>query len=180
MAEGGESGGVQALRAVSTLVLVPQVVDAVGIPVVAAGGIHDGRGYAAAFAMGAKGVQIGTRLMLTEECRINPNVKRALLEAGPGDTMVLPMGTGGIRVLANDLACLLATLPPEERAARTAEAWMRVSDTFREGDLSTGLVLAGECAGAIDEILPAAEAVRRMVEEGEAILRGLRGLPGEA
>ncbi len=174
VAEGGESGGVQASRPVSTLNLVPQVVDMVEVPVIAAGGIHDGRGYAAAFAMGARGVQIGTRLMLSEECSIHPDVKRALLAAGPGETMVLSMGTGSIRVLSNDAARELEALPLEERAARVTEAWLRAPATFRDGDVTRGLVIAGECAGAIGEVLPAGEAIRRMVEEGERILRGLR------
>ncbi|RJP30866.1 MAG: enoyl-[acyl-carrier-protein] reductase FabK [Actinobacteria bacterium] len=173
VAEGGESGGVQAARAVSTLTLVPHVVETVDVPVVAAGGIHDGRSYAAAFAMGARGVQIGTRLMLSEECRIHPDVKRALLEAQPGGTTVLPVGMGCVRVLANDLARSLEALPAEERISRCGEAWMRAPATFQDGDVNAGLVIAGECAGAIREILPAGEIIRRMVEDGEAILRGL-------
>ena len=173
VAEGGESGGIQAPQAVSTLTLVPHVVEAVDVPVVAAGGIHDGRGYAAALAMGARGVQIGTRLMLTEECRIHPDIKRALLEAQPGGTTVLPMGMGSVRVLANDLARSIEDMPPEERVSKATEAWMRAPAAFRDGDVSAGLVIAGECAGAIDEILPAVEVIRRMVEEGERILGSL-------
>jgi enoyl-[acyl-carrier protein] reductase II len=174
VAEGGESGGIQAPQAVSTLILVPQVVEAVDVPVVAAGGIHDGRGYAAAFAMGARGVQIGTRLMLTEECLLHPDIKRALLETQPGDTTVLPMGMGSVRVLANDLAHSLENLPREERVSKTTEAWMRAPAAFQDGDVSAGLVIAGECAGAIDEILPAGEAIRRIVEEGEGILKSFQ------
>ncbi|MBN2026542.1 MAG: DUF561 domain-containing protein [Actinobacteria bacterium] len=173
VAEGGESGGIQAPQAISTLTLVPHVVEAVDVPVIAAGGIHDGRGYAAAFAMGASGVQIGTRLMLTEECRIHPDIKRALLEAQPGDTIVLPMGMGSVRVLANDLARSIADMPPEERVSRATEAWMRAPAAFQDGDVGSGLVIAGECSGAIDEILPAGEVIRRMVEEGARILGSL-------
>ena len=173
VAEGGESGGIQAPQAVSTLTLVPHVVEAVDVPVVAAGGIHDGRGYAAALAMGARGVQIGTRLMLTEECRIHPDIKRALLEAQPGGTTVLPMGMGSVRVLANDLARSIEDMPPEERVSKATEAWMRAPAAFRDGDVSAGLVIAGECAGAIDEILPAGEVIRRLVEGGERILGSL-------
>ena len=173
VAEGGESGGIQAPQAVSTLTLVPHVVEAVDVPVVAAGGIHDGRGYAAALAMGARGVQIGTRLMLTEECRIHPDIKRALLEAQPGGTTVLPMGMGSVRVLANDLARSIEDMPPQERVSKATEAWMQAPAAFRDGDVSAGLVIAGECAGAIDEILPAGEVIRRMVEGGERILGSL-------
>lgn len=177
VAEGGESGGVLAAQAVSTLTLVPHVVEAVDIPVVAAGGIHDGRGYAAAFAMGAGGVQIGTRLMLTQECRIHPDIKQALLDARPGGTMVLSMGTAGVRVLANDLARGLGDMPREEGPDRITAAWMRAPATFQDGDVNAGLVITGECAGAIHDILPAGEAIRRMVEDGEAILRGLKNGP---
>jgi enoyl-[acyl-carrier protein] reductase II len=173
VAEGGESGGIQAPQAVSTLTLVPHVVEAVDVPVVAAGGIHNGRSYAAALAMGAIGVQIGTRLMLTEECHIHPDIKRALLETQPGGTTVLPIGMGSVRVLANDLARSLEELPREERVSKATEAWMRAPAAFQDGDVAAGLVIAGECAGAINEILPAGEAIRRMVEDGEAILRGL-------
>lgn len=177
VAEGGESGGVQAARAVSTLILVPHVVQMVNVPVVAAGGIHDGRGYAAAFAMGARGVQIGTRLMLTEECSIHPDVKRALLEAQPGGTTVLSMGTGSVRVLANDLARSFEDMQQEERMSRVTEAWMRAPAAFRNGDVAAGLVIAGECAGTINEVLPAGEAIRRIVEDGEAILRSIMNGP---
>ncbi len=173
VAEGGESGGVQAPQAVSTLTLVPQVVEAVDVPVIAAGGIHDGRGYAAAFAMGAKGVQIGTGLMLTEECRIHTDIKQALLEAQPGDTTVLPMGMGSVRVLANELARSIRDMPPQERVSKATEAWMRAPAAFQDGDVRSGLVIAGECCGAINEILPAGEVIRRMVEEGERILGSL-------
>jgi len=173
VAEGGESGGIQAPQAVSSLTLVPHVVEAVDVPVIAAGGIHDGRGYAAVFAMGASGVQIGTRLMLTEECLIHPDIKQALLETQPGGTTVLPMGMGSVRVLANDLARSIEDMPPEERVSRATEAWMRAPTAFRDGDVASGLVIAGECSGAIDEILPAGEVIRRMVEEGESILGSL-------
>jgi enoyl-[acyl-carrier protein] reductase II len=174
VAEGGESGGVQAPQAISTLTLVPHVVSTVDVPVLAAGGIHDGRGYAGAMAMGARGVQIGTRLMLTEECRIHPDVKRALLDSQPGGTTVLSMGTGSIRVLANDFARYLEGLPADERAARVTEAWLSAPATFMDGDISGGLILAGECAGAIREILPAGEVIRRMVQDGERILHSLQ------
>lgn len=170
VAEGGESGGMQSRSAVSTLNLVPQVVKMVSIPVVAAGGIYDGRGYAAAFALGAKGVQLGTRLILTEECAAHLNYKKALLEAGPEDTVVLPMNVGPIRALINDFVRDLEGMLEEEKAQKVTETWARFPITCLEEDVDSTLVMTGQCAGAIKEILPAAEVVRSIAEEGEKIL----------
>jgi len=171
VAEGGESGGMQSRNAISTFNLVPQVAQAVSIPVVAAGGIYDGRGYAAAFALGASGVQLGTCLILTEECAAHPNYKKALLEAGLGDTAVLPMNVGPVRALVNDFIRGLEGLPEEEKAQKVTEAWMRFPITCLEEDTDSALVMTGECAGAIEEILPAAKVVRSIAEEGERILK---------
>ena len=170
VAEGGESGGMQSRTAVSTLNLVPQVAKTVPIPVVAAGGIYNGRGYAAAFALGAKGVQLGTRLILTEECAAHPNYKQALLEAGPEDTVVLPMNVGPIRALENDFVRSLEGMSEEEKAQKVTETWARFPITCLEEDVDSTLVMTGQCAGAIKDILPAAEVVRSMAEEGERIL----------
>jgi enoyl-[acyl-carrier protein] reductase II len=174
VAEGGESGGMQSRTAVSTLNLVPQVAKMVSIPVVAAGGIYDGRGYAAAFALGAKGVQLGTRLILTEECAAHPNYKQALLEAGPEDTVILPMNVGPIRALENDFVRGLEGMPEEEKAQKVTETWARFPITCLEEDVDSALVMTGQCAGAIKEILPAAEVVRSMAEEGESILNSFQ------
>lgn len=170
VAEGGESGGMQSRSAVSTLNLIPQVVKMVSIPVVAAGGIYDGRGYAAAFALGAKGVQLGTSLILTEECAAHPNYKKALLKAGPEDTVVLPMNVGPVRALINDFVRGLEGMPEEEKAQKVTETWARFPITSLGEDVDSTLVMTGQCAGAIKEILPAADVVRSMAEEGEKIL----------
>jgi enoyl-[acyl-carrier protein] reductase II len=174
VAEGSESGGMQSLHPISTLSLVPQVVEAVPIPVAAAGGIYDGFGYAAAFAMGAAGVQIGTRLILTEECYVHTNYKEALLQAGLGDTTIAATSIGHVRALNN--ACLrsLEALPREERAGKVTEMALRFPSTCREEDMENTLVVTGECAGAIEDILPASDVVNKMVEDGEYILQNLR------
>jgi enoyl-[acyl-carrier protein] reductase II len=174
VAEGGESGGMQSPRSVSTLNLVPQVVETVSIPVIAAGGICDGRGYAAAFALGAKGVQLGTRLILTKECAGHHNYKKALIEAGLEDTMVLPMNIGPVRALANNFTKNLEGLPEEEKAQRVTEAWMRFPETCLAEDSDSTLLMAGQCAGAIKEIVSARDLVENIAEEGERILRTLR------
>lgn len=171
VAEGSESGGMQSPNAMSTFNLVPQVARELSIPVVAAGGIYDGRGYAAAFALGAKGVQLGTRLILTEECAAHANYKKALLEAGPGDTVVLPMNVGPVRALVNGFVRGLEGMSEEEKARKVTETWARFPITCLEEDTDSTLVMTGECAGAIKDIPPAAEVVRSIAEEGKRILR---------
>ncbi len=104
VAEGGESGGMVARDRVSTLVLVPMVVDAVKVPVVAAGGIADGRGLVAALALGAQGVQLGTRFIATPECEAPDVWKQAIIRARETDTMVVPRGKAQGRVLKEDAA----------------------------------------------------------------------------
>ena len=174
VAEGGESGGMQSLHPISTLSLVPQVVEAVPIPVAAAGGIHDGSGYAAAMAVGAAGVQIGTRLILTEECDVHPNYKNALLQAGLTDTMVAATPIGHVRALNNAFLRGIEALPREERSGKVAEMALRFPQTSREEDMDSTLVVTGECAGAIEDIPPASDVIRDIVEDGENILRSLR------
>lgn len=170
VAEGSESGGMQSPDSISTLSLVPQVVDMVQIPVVAAGGIYDGRGFAAAFVLGAKGVQLGTRLIMTEECGAHPEYKRALIEAEPEDTVVLPMQVGPIRALKNQFVLDLEGLDDEERKQKVTRAWSQYTETAIEEDAENTLVMTGQCAGAISKILPAGEVIRSMAAEGEAIL----------
>jgi enoyl-[acyl-carrier protein] reductase II len=171
VAEGSESGGMQSKTAITMACLVPQVIDAVDIPVVAAGGIYDARGYAAAFALGARGVQIGTRLILTEECPAHPEYKRALLESGPEDTLVVPMSVGPLRVLNNGFIRGMTELDETEKTQMITEAWAGFNVTCLEGNVEDTLVMTGQCTGAIKEILPAGEVVRRMAENGGDIIR---------
>lgn len=174
VAEGNESGGMQSRNAISTFCLIPQVVDAVGVPVAAAGGIYDARGYAAAFALGANGVQLGTRLILTEECPAHPEYKRALLAAGPEDTLVVPMGVGPLRVLNNGFIKGVVELEEAEKTQKVTEAWAVFNTTCLEGDSDGTLVMTGQCAGAIDRILPAGEVIRSIAENGAEILENCR------
>ncbi|UCD85408.1 MAG: DUF561 domain-containing protein [Deltaproteobacteria bacterium] len=103
VAEGGESGGLVARDRVSTMVLVPMVVDAVSLPVVAAGGIADARGFLAALALGAQGVQMGTRFLVTRECTAADDQKEAIISAQDTDTRVVPMGRANARMLKEEL-----------------------------------------------------------------------------
>src|SRR4030042_6232015 len=171
VAEGGESGGMQSANALSTFCLIPQVVDKVAILVVAAGGIFDARGYAAAFMLGAKGGQLGTRLILTEEAAASREYKLALLEAGPEDTCVLPMQVGPLRALSNAFVQGLEGLGEDEKRQTVTEAWARFNQAVLQDNAMNSLVMTGSCAGAINEILPAGEVIRMIGEEGENLLK---------
>lgn len=171
--EGMEAGG--HIGELTTMVLTPQLVDAVSVPVVAAGGIADGRGVAAAFALGAEGVQIGTRFMCATECTIHPDVKQKVVKAKDRDTMVTGYSTGHpVRVLKNKLAKQLEELDranrPEDLEALGAG---RLALAMRQGDCDMGSLMAGQCASMVESIQPASEIVRELVEGAEAVLRSL-------
>lgn len=174
IAEGMESGG--HVGEISTLPLVPQVVDAVKIPVIAAGGIVDGRGLVAAFALGAAGVQMGTRFMCAEECTVSPKVKTMILKAKDRDTVVTGYSTGHpVRCLDNRFTKELARM---EREGRTAEEVEKIGAgklrlAMVEGDTENGSVMAGQVAGAVRKIEPASEIIRSLVEEAEREWRRL-------
>jgi len=176
VAEGSESGG--HIGETSTMALVPQVVDAVPVPVVAAGGIADGRGLAAALTLGAEGVQMGTRFVASAECIAHPAYKEAILKAGDRATAVTGRSTGHpVRAIRNRL-----TREFEEREAAgapVAELEALGAGRYRaaalDGDVALGTVIAGEIAGLIRDILPAREIVERTVREAEAILARLGG-----
>ena len=155
IAEGGESGG--HVGDLTTMVLVPQVCDAVSIPVIAAGGIADGRQLAAAFALGACGAQIGTCLLTSEECPVHENYKKAILKASATDTMVTGRSTGApVRVLKNKMAREYVRmekdrLPLEELEKLTLGSLRRA---VFDGDVDTGSFMAGQVAGMAHEIRP--------------------------
>jgi len=171
--EGMEAGG--HIGDLTTMVLTPQLVDAVSVPVVAAGGIADGRGVAAAFALGAEAVQIGTRFMCATECTIHPSVKERLLAAKDRDTVVTGYSTGHpVRVLKNKLSRRLEELDranqPEEIEALGAG---KLALCMREGDVAMGSLMAGQCAAMVDSVQPAAEIVTELVSEAETVLRAM-------
>jgi len=171
--EGMEAGG--HIGDLTTMVLTPQLVDAVSIPVIAAGGIADGRGIAAAFALGAEGVQLGTRFMVAEECTIHPDVKAKVLKARDRDTVVTGLSTGHpVRVLKNKLSRQIEALDranePEQIEALGAG---KLALAMRQGDIEMGSLMAGQCAAMVDSIQPAAVIIAELVSEAEAVLRGL-------
>ncbi|MBC7092740.1 nitronate monooxygenase [Candidatus Bipolaricaulota bacterium] len=171
IAEGMEAGG--HIGTVTTMALVPQVVDAVRIPVVAAGGIADGRGMAAALALGAEGVQMGTRFLASEEAPVHPSYKQAVVKAGDRDTIVTGQTLGRpVRCLLNKLTKTLAQYEQEGRSPDEFEA-LAVGGLRRavyDGDLDTGSLMAGQIAGLIREVLPVREIMERMVAECRTLL----------
>jgi enoyl-[acyl-carrier protein] reductase II len=176
--EGMEAGG--HIGELTTMVLVPQLVDAVDVPVIAAGGIADGRGVAAAFALGAEGVQVGTRFMCATECTIHDSVKERVIKAKDRDTMVTGVSTGHpVRVLKNKLAKQIQELDrankPEEIEALGAG---KLALCMREGDVEMGSLMAGQCAAMVGDIRPAAEIVADLVSGAEAVFASLRRFEG--
>ena len=155
IAEGTESGG--HVGEMTTMALVPQVVDTVSVPVIAAGGIADGRQLAAAFALGACGAQIGTCLLASEECPIHENYKKAVIKASATDTIVTGRTTGApVRVLKNKMAREYVRmekdhLPLEELEKLSLGSLRRA---VFDGDVDTGSFMAGQVAGMVHDIRP--------------------------
>ena len=165
VAEGTESGG--PVGEMTTMALVPKVVDAVSIPVIAAGGIADGRQLLAAFALGAVGVQLGTCLLASTECPIHPAYKEAVLKAKDNDTVVTGRITGTpVRIIKNSMA--REYVKQEKAGADKMELEKFTLGSLRravfEGDVKTGSLMAGQVVGQIDEIKPVAEIFKSMYE----------------
>ena len=171
IAEGGESGG--HVGELTTMVLVPQICDAVSIPVIAAGGIADGRGAAAAFLLGAQGIQMGTRFLSAQECSIHPVYKQKILKATDLCTMVTGKRLGyPVRSLRTQFArdytkAEYGGMPDEELEALGAGALRRA---VVEGDTEKGCFLSGQIAAMVKKEQPAAEIVREVAEEAEKVL----------
>jgi enoyl-[acyl-carrier protein] reductase II len=160
VAEGSESGGMTSMEQVSTLVLVPQVAEAVRCPVIAAGGIADGRGLAAAFALGAVGVQVGTVLMATKECEVSPAFKEMMVRARETDTYLEPRGRAGSRMFKQDFA-------------KTALQELKETQSPTVPDLDLVQTGVGQVTGMIREVRTVAEVIDTMVGQAREILPGL-------
>lgn len=172
IAEGCESGG--HVGELTTMALVPQVVDAVNIPVLAAGGIADGRGVAAAFMLGAVGVQCGTCFLCATECTIHDNYKQKVLSAKDIDTMVTGRRLGHpVRALKNPFARQFQELEYDSSKTNEEVEAFGVGAVRRaavEGDLERGSFLAGQIAGLVREEQPAQEIVEKLMREAEKLL----------
>jgi enoyl-[acyl-carrier protein] reductase II len=160
IAEGSESGGIQGFNGASTLVLVPQVVDAVDLPVMAAGGIGDSRGYRAAFALGAKGVQIGTRFIASKECIAHENYKKALIDANETDTRVLNMEFAQARVVLTPIVEKMMDAP---RRGEFTSMEGSLEESWVKGNMEAGTLPAGQVTGMIKEIKTVREIIEEMV-----------------
>ncbi len=160
IAEGSESGGIQGFNGASTLVLVPQVVDAVDVPVMAAGGIGDSRGYRAAFALGAKGVQIGTRFIASKECIAHENYKKALIDANETDTRVLNMEFAQARVVLTPIVEKMMDAP---RGGEFTAMEGSLEESWVKGNMEVGTLPAGQITGIIKEIKTVREIIEEMV-----------------
>ena len=171
IAEGGESGG--HVGELTTMVLVPQICDATSLPVIAAGGIADGRGVAAAFMLGAQGVQMGTRFLSANECSIHPVYKEKVLKATDLCTMVTGKRLGHpVRSLRTPFAREYSKAEyggmPDDELERLATGALRLA--VQEGDAERGCFLSGQIAAMVKKEQPAAEIVREVMEEAEPVL----------
>lgn len=172
IAEGCESGG--HVGELTTMALVPQVVDAVNIPVIAAGGIGDGRGAAAAFMLGAEGIQVGTRFLVANECTVHQNYKQKILGAKDIDTQVTGRPTGHpVRVLRNKLTRQFQLLEKDGAPVEKFEELGRgaLSKAVREGDIDNGSVMAGQIAGLVCKEQSCNEIIEEIFNEAEANLK---------
>lgn len=171
VAEGMESGG--HIGELTTMALVPQVVDAVSIPVIAAGGIADGRGVVAAFALGAEGVQMGTRFVCAAESPAHIRYKERIINAGDRDTVVTARITGHpVRCLRNKLTREFERLEEERAPIEEFEKLGigKLRAAVVDGDVEWGSVMAGQIAGLVKDIKPAKEIIEEIMEEAYRVL----------
>jgi enoyl-[acyl-carrier protein] reductase II len=181
IAVGTEAGGHPPPDEVGSLVVVRAVVKAVGIPVIGGGGLADGAGIAAMFCLGADGVQLGTRFLMTPESNLHTAYKERALAAGIADTTLIGRGKLPIRVLKNEFtrafeAAERAGAPAEELATLSASRTLKMA-AF-DGDVDQGKVEVGQSVGLIDELMPAAAVVARLIAELEGAVERLSRFRG--
>jgi enoyl-[acyl-carrier protein] reductase II len=166
VAQGLEAGGHPG--EIATIALIPQIVDSVNIPVIAAGGIGDGRGLAAVLMLGAEGVQIGTGFIVTKECIAHENYKNVILSAR--DTILI----GSIfpsRVIKNEIAKRLEAMEKDKISKEMVLEMGRTKKALIDGDIVEGLMWSGQVAGLINEIMSVEEFIKGMIEEAEDIIK---------
>ncbi|MRI81207.1 enoyl-[acyl-carrier-protein] reductase FabK [Aerococcaceae bacterium DSM 109653] len=174
VAEGQEAGG--HIGSTSTMALLPQVVDAVKIPVLGAGGVGDGRSVAAMYALGAQGIQVGTLFLMAEECPIPASYQQRIMDANDTDTIVTGRkAKDPVRSLSNTMLRKFAELeeanaPHEELEKLTVGS---LSRAVYDGDMETGSAMAGEIAGLLKEVLRAKVLIERLFSEAEAVAKQL-------
>jgi enoyl-[acyl-carrier protein] reductase II len=174
VAEGCEAGG--HIGDLTTMALVPQVVDAVDIPVIAAGGIGDGRGAAAAMMLGASGVQVGTRFLVSTECTVHESYKEKVLKAKDIDTVVTGRSTGHpVRVIRNKLSRKYLLLEKDNASLEKLEELGRGSlpRAVRDGDVDMGSVMAGQIAGLMKSQKSCSDIIKDMFSEAEKVIKNM-------
>ncbi len=174
IAEGAEGASFKSRQEVSTIVLVPQVVDATGLPVIAAGGLGDGRGLAAALCLGAVGIQMGTRFIATQESPIHDNYKKKLLELRETDTRMVGRASGPLRVAINacsDDMVEFEALTDEPAELRKKIGYHKFPAAALQGDVDQGLVVAGQIAGMLKDLPSVADLIPGMVDEAASVLQ---------
>lgn len=174
VAEGMEAGG--HIGELTTMVLTPQIASAVKIPVITAGGVVTGRGIVAAFALGAEGVQVGTRFICCDECTVHMNYKQAVIDARDRSTAITGQSLGHpVRCLRNKLTAEFERLEAERAPASEIEALGtgKLRAAVVDGDTDWGSLMAGQSAAMVNDIKPAREIITGMFAEAEDILRGI-------
>lgn len=174
IAEGTEAGG--HVGEITTMALLPQVVDAVSIPVIGAGGIGDSRGMVAAFALGASAVQIGTAFLVAEECIVHDNYKAKVIKAKDSDTIVTGRSTGApVRSLKNKMTKKYKQLEDKEMSMLEREALTigSLRKAVLEGDVDNGSVMAGQISGMLKEIKPAKDIIDDLFKDIDSVLEGI-------
>ena len=179
IAEGYEGGGIRGPDEIPNLVLLPQIAEAVSVPFIASGGFIDARGYVAALALGAQGVQMGTRFVATHECIAHPRYKEALLGAIDTGTVIAGRYHRPTRVLRSDFTLKMKDSAPPPEADKQGH-WeselgpAQVRAALLEGDLTSGVAYCGAGVGLVSEVIGAAEVVQGLVEEARTIIEKLR------
>ena len=174
---GYENGGATGTLDITTLCLVPRVVDALKIPVIGGGGVADGRGFLALLALGAQGVIMGTPLLVAEECPIHPQLKQALIEATELDTMIVMRSIqNSHRVWINEVAKKVAEL--EKQQAGLPEivevaAGEKARRMFQEGDLNAGVISCGQGVGLVKKVMPMKDIIERIVHQADELRKKL-------
>ena len=174
---GYENGGATGILDVTTLCLVPRVVDALKVPVIGGGGVADGRGFLALLSLGAQGVILGTAALIAEECPLHPDLKRALIGAGELDTMVIMRSIqNSHRVWTNEAAKKVAEL--ERLGAGLAEIVKvaggdKSKSMYQEGDLHAGVISCGQGIGLVKKILPMKDLIGGIIDQADALRKKL-------
>lgn len=178
IAEGTEAGG--HIGEITTMALVPQIVDCVKIPVIAAGGIGDGRGIVAAFSLGAVGVQVGTRFLVAKECTVHQNYKEKVIKASDIDTVVTGRFTGHpVRILKNKLAREMKEIEMNLSHEDFEKVGMgALRSAVKDGDVIMGSVMAGQIAGLVNKEQTAKEIISEMFFEAKEIISRLSSKVG--